>query len=386
MTVTAAEPRSAPPDPEQGVIEEARRRQRNRWLRRGGAGLAVLGAVTLGAILSGGGQAGGAHHRRPPASLRPAPFPSPRTAAQARSELIVEPAETAGDTGICTQELGGGGGSCGGPYPGAGRPLFGDGGYTSYPQGRIPAGGRWYFALTAPGVAAVRVSGVGTFPALADPGHIPAGDRVAVFHLRGGMRATVVPPGAPRETLESIRGIKGTRAVTITPLDGSGHAMRQSSVEGAVGGAERVRFWQRPKPQATGRCGVSMPRLPGVRAQFGEVSATLAGTPGTIGPAFSSCLDTYYAVPGSGLFVSVYLDARHPGVRPQALWGTPVPGRPSLIQVGEGVPGMGSPGFDAPMLARRVGDTWLAVDGGRSLAQRIQILQALRLTRAPRRG
>jgi hypothetical protein len=382
MSVTASPMPAATSEPESGVIEEARRRRRRRRARRSTAA-AVAVAVAIGGALALGSERPGARPRRPH-DPRGSGYALPHSTAQALRDLIVLPSISAGYAGLCEHEFSDGG-SCGAGYWEAGRPLFGDGGYVIFPGGRVPAGGRYYFVLTSPAVAAVRVSDLGNVATMADPGRIPNGDRVAIFHLRAGTRGTVIPPGATAAVLDGSEQAKRSGAITMTPVDRSGHPLRQVSEESVrVVRGEWTRYWQRAEPIPHGVCAVTMSRLPGVRARFGVVSTAVGAQPQLGGTAFFSCLDTYYSTPGAGVFVSVFLDAQHPGARPSALWGTAVPGHPGLLEVG-GVRAQPEPGggLAGEMTARRERDVWLAVQGGTGLAQRIEILSALRLTRAP---
>jgi len=381
---------SAPPaapvgaDPDLGVIEEAHRRRRQRRARRSSAAAVAIAVVAIGGALALGGEGSSKGAARRPRDPRAQAFAAPRSVQQALRDLVVLPALAAGDAGLCEHEFNDGA-SCGADYSEAARPLFGDSGYVTYPHGRTPAGGRYYFVLAAPAVAAVRVSGVGDVPTLADPGRIPDGDRVAIFHLAGGTVGTVIPPGSSPSLLDSSEQVKGTPAITLTPLDASGHAMRQLSEESVrPTRGEWTRYWQRSRPLASGRCAVSMPALNGVTARFGVVSTAIRPSATLGGSAFLSCLDTYYSTPGSGVFVSVLLDAQHPGAQPAPLWGTPVPGHAGLVEVG-GTRAQPEPGggLVGEMTARREGDAWVAVQGGSGLAQRIEILSALRVSRAP---
>jgi hypothetical protein len=78
---------------------------------------------------------------------------------------------------------------------------------------------------------------------------------------------------------------------------------------------------------------------------------------------------------GWPLEAAILLDAHRPG---QTLGPIPdasaVPGHPGVVNVVLGsLPG--------DLTARRVGNAWLVVEGGASLAQRLEVLGALRIAR-----
>ena len=126
MTVTATPPPTIEID--DGVIEQARRRQRRRWLGFA-AVLAGALAVLAGLLIGGGGGAragrlGGLRFHQRPLHLA---FVDGRPYVNGRPFVLnVSPSLQAGNVGVCVMKEGGGG--CNGPYAGRAYPCSGRGG------------------------------------------------------------------------------------------------------------------------------------------------------------------------------------------------------------------------------------------------------------------
>jgi hypothetical protein len=129
--------------------------------------------------------------------------------------------------------------------------------------------------------------------------------------------------------------------------------------------------WQAPGQPPAGVCSIIATRLKGLTPRFGHVATSLSPTPDLAGGGFASCIDTEYSFAHSSLDAAVLLDAAQPGsALPAALPGAiPVAHHPGLVS---------APGWNGQILARRAGEAWLAVEGGASLRQRIQVLSHLR--------
>jgi len=129
--------------------------------------------------------------------------------------------------------------------------------------------------------------------------------------------------------------------------------------------------WRAPERAPIGVCSLTAIHLSGLRPRFGHVVTTVAPTPDLAGGGFASCIDTEYSFAHSSLDAAVLLDAAQPGlVAPGSLPDAdPVRHHPDLFS---------APGWNGQILARRVGNAWLAVEGGASLRQRIEILSHLR--------
>jgi hypothetical protein len=93
-----------------------------------------------------------------------------------------------------------------------------------------------------------------------------------------------------------------------------------------------------------------------------------------LGEVFLSCVNTEYYLHGWPLQVAVLLDGRRPGQTLGPIPGArPIPGDPNMVDLAAG---------QTPALtAKRVGNAWLVAEGGSGLAQRIAVLNALRIRR-----
>jgi hypothetical protein len=134
--------------------------------------------------------------------------------------------------------------------------------------------------------------------------------------------------------------------------------------------------WQEPARAPVGVCSLTAAGLKGITPRFGHVATSLAPTPGIAGVGFASCVDTEYTFAGASLDAAVLLNAAQPGsAAPVPLPGAaPVRHHPGLFS---------APGWNGQILARRVGDAWLAVEGGAGLRQRIRVLAHLHASVLP---
>lgn len=139
----------------------------------------------------------------------------------------------------------------------------------------------------------------------------------------------------------------------------------------------------RPRP---GVCELAQHGLPALHAQFGHTIAWIAPVPDAVGEVFLSCVDTEYWMDGWPLQAAVLLDGHRPGQVLGPIPGAqPVPGQPDMVNLPLGrVPlNYDTPiSADSPQLsltAKRVGNAWLVVQGGYGLAQRVHVLNALRI-------
>jgi hypothetical protein len=415
---------------EDGVIEEARGRQRER--RRGVlavAGGGVLAALMLAVALGGGGGSSGAADGRgsSDAPMKLA-FRDGRPYVDGQPFLIaVSPSLEAGAVKLCVAARGIGGAgisqTCGEPYAGPGQPAFDNGGYSS--EAQVGPRGEVDFTVTGPNVAAVRVKWLGTFATRPLP-DLPPGDRAAVFYRPPGSLGTVLPPGVrPRELSRTwTPGTPGhpgrlvlPRALTETPLDRAG---RPIAIHPRGYGFQLPNsFWQRPaRAPVDGRCGLAS-RLPGASVQWGMVATGIAPDRATFGSAFLTCLQAWYTTNSTAFQAAVLLNAKAPGRAPAPLWGAvAVPGHPGIVQVKaveyrrppfewrrwdrqlaevrrrHGAARARRAAREVAQLAatwkwavlspatvaRRVGDAWLLVRYGGDLGQQVSLLDSLRLT------
>jgi hypothetical protein len=319
-----------------------------------------------------------------------------------------------------------------GGYPTRAAPLAGGAGvgFTSTP---LPGGEVVDYVLAAPRVAAVRL-GDRTIRTRSDPA-LPAGDRVAVFFVPAGSPpVTIPPPGArppylirvpamaspsPRRsrrgegtrrpatsaavehrllTLRGRRrphGLSGgassrsrtvlIRTTPLIPLDRDGRPIPYAPPRPGRS-VWRTGAWQarragegHPGAAAThslpGACEIARHGLPALRPEWGHVLEAIPAVPDAEGELFLSCVDTEYFLHGWPLDAAILLDAREPGRALGPIPGAgPVAGHPGLVDVA-----LGSPPGD--LTARRVGNAWLVVEGGSGLAQRLEVLGALRIAK-----
>ncbi len=309
------------------------------------------------------------------------------TEAGARYRIVFAPMLSAGDAGWRSfVYLGRAGrqGSVGtlGGYPTAQMPLLPAAG--NYPSTAKRIGEILHYALTGPSVAAVQVGteAIQTRSSAA----LPAGDRIAVFTLPAadGYRRE---PSLPSRHLHVIpitpRPVARLRMI---PLDSHGEPIATTdSPENPPTLPARV--WRRqpdsPAKAAGGEldapggvCGLSRRGLPALMPTQAEVATELRPIASAVGELLLSCLQTTYTLHGSQLRAAILLNARHPGLRPPGPipGARPVKGHPGTVNAVLG-PTVGD------ITARRSGSAWLAVAGGSGLAQRLEVLAALRIAK-----
>lgn len=344
-----------PVGPDQGVIEEARRRQRSRRLR---VSLAVLSAFTgIAALIVA--TTGGTTSAEAPLHLPPEPPPLLARYPRSTSQPVVvrvSPNLEGGQAGWCVtiiERSGGGGGTCG-PLPTFGHPLVGGNSGWTHGDRDITT-----TEIVAPRVAYFLVNGTRRVATRTLPG-LPYGLRVAIIHtpLHGS----------------ADRALGAVSTKPPIPLDAQGKPIKESRDYGAVW----FRDWNPPAAPLNGPCQLRVSGLKGITAEWGQVATAIRSYPQPIvGRGFLSCIDTEYHVPGRGMRAAALLDAVHPGrARPAAIPGlVPIPQAPGFYN-GEAY------ASDGPMTAKREGNAWVAVAGGGRNAEeaRIRLLRHLRLS------
>jgi hypothetical protein len=338
--------------PEQGVIEEARRRQRTRRARLGSALLLALAGVGLLAWAFSGERAPGDPRGVERASAGAA---ASRTVAATSGGfgIRLSPALDGGQYGWCV----------GVEEPGLNG--IAGGGCGTVPVETVPlsmvltsADGRTRRAsivvLTTPRVAAVLVG---------------AHRRVATAELPGlpyGLRAArIVVPFTPRRSSAGRVSFPAPAEPSLTALDAAGRPIASTPVRGGAQG---------PALAAQGPCTLRAGGAPGLRAAWSHVASAIVPYPGAlVGRAFFSCIDTEYVLHKWALDAAILLDAAHPGISPAAIPGlAPVPGEAGYVN--------GPGDFKGELTAVRRGDAWLVVAGGSGLSQRIEVLSHLKAT------
>jgi hypothetical protein len=370
--------------PDAGVIEDARRRQRRRWE----VVLAALAVIGLVAGLSVGGIGGG---RRGGGAL--APRPELRLTFEHGSAFVngeplavgIAPDFTAGQVSLLVrQEYTGGTSST--PYPTRNAPLFGPGASNVAAARGKSIEGELYVTLVGSDVASVRITGLGTFRPVNVRGALP-GDRAIVFYRPAGSRGTVLPPGIGGNNLEGIQ----RPALFETAYNAAGKQIPITSYWTTKARFRLAsRYWHAPAPPAGGRRAVRS-SLAAATPQWGEVAQTLTPDDSVSGPAFLSCLNTWYRWRDSSLDVGVLLNAQSPGSRPAALWNaTPLSGTSNTfaiksvtdrIRVGPGDSTVATINLAPGGVAKRVGAAWIVVRGSDNTTEELAFLNALQITR-----
>jgi hypothetical protein len=343
-----------PAGPDQGVIEEARRRQRLRRVRMGLGGLlAVLG---LGGLVWGLGAWGPSAHPAHAHGAAGVAGAAKGVLGAAGFDVHLSPALDGGQYGWCVGVE---------EHPA----LIAYGACAMTPVASTPlamqlsgasAGARQetIVVLVTPQVRTILVNGGRRVPTLTLPG-LPYGLRAARVLI--ALRIKTHPDG--RRSIVSIPQPK------LVALDARGRviadqvreipALSRSTLVGAA---------------ATGPCRLRVSGLPGLRAKWSHVAAAIRPFPGAlVGRSFFSCVDTEYYLHNWPLDAAVLLDAAHPGTSPAAIPGLePVRGQRGYFN--------GPGDFKGELTATRVGNSWLVLAGGSGLAQRLEILRHLTAT------
>jgi hypothetical protein len=305
-------------------------------------------------------------------------------------------------------------------YPTATSPVFGGGSGPDSCPVCFARGNAVTYVLTGPQVFAVRIGGQ-TIRTITSPA-LPGGDRAAVVFIPAKGRVFLFPAHGPVPVLKPPSRSKNVRFVAVEPLARSGQTIAPRFTPSA--GCSRAgrgrctesiheappltwmapdasaRWWplgeftvpyqgpgyHAPTHPRTGVCGLAQHGLPALHAQFGHTIAGIAPVPDALGEVFLSCVDTEYWMDGSPLQAAVLLDGHRPGQVLGPIPGArPVSGHPDMVNLPLGrVPltydtpiSADSPQFS--LTAKRVGNAWLVVQGGSGLAQRVQVLDALRI-------
>ncbi len=327
------------PEVEAGVIDDARKRQRQRRLRvlyGASAGL-VLAAGSIGSLL------GGSHRTGHRAGERPLALE--HVLAKRRPAPLISPGLDGGSYGWAVEADDGGGSCCTLPVASAGGVQIG-------------AVAFWSPAKHEDTITALVSSGVARFA--------EAGTRVQTT------------------TLEAFPdGLRLTRIRVIATSDAHG-GLRALSARGTElgylpqgGSRSNARWWQSPSTPPAGPCQLDAAGVSGLTAQWGQIAASIKPYPRKIiGRAFFSCASTEYYLHRWPLETAILLDAQHPGSPPAAIPGMhAVPGAPGVYEA--------RGAFDGDLTARRQGNAWLVVAGGSGLEQRLEVLRHLTTTISP---
>jgi hypothetical protein len=277
-------------------------------------------------------------------------------------------------------------------------PIFGVGGPTSVARGESVA-----YVLTGPQVWAVRI-GRRTIRTISSPA-LPTGDRAAVFFVpANGPFPVVLIPGLPVGPSPGKHPSRMKNIPTIRPLDRSGRVIATQLTTPPNEGPPLTwmapdavtRWW--PLPFGTvpdhdpgyharthpgpGVCELVQHGLRALHAQWGHTVAWISPVRDALGEVFLSCIDAAYYLHGWPFDVAVLLDGRQPGQVLGPIPGArPVPGRPGVVSLATGQFPSSLFTRNFGVTAKRVGNAWLVVQGGSGLAQRLQVLNALRMSK-----
>ena len=389
--------------PDAGVIQDARDRQRRRHDVGRLVSLAILLVGALVLTASGRAVSGATSARQTPRAVTFVSLDTPGVG------VVASPSFTAGAAGVCVIAAGFTSyGSCQTPlpYPQPGVPFeAAEGGFpilAANLERRVARTGSIYLLLTAPEVSAVRVGDLATIPAQAAPG-LPPGDRVVAFRVAVRSIATFrvlgeLPPSTPSHA---------THAITLTALDSSGRPISFAST------AALNRLWLPLWPHVSWPAGeftdgpnrACAVTVGNSTAPDGNDSVAVEGVapqPAAAPSAFLSCIKQWDVVRGTWFEVSVLLNARHPSRPPAPLWGAePVPGHPGIVEIRapsilwEPEPIARSPRTaeirvsrpqPTEIVARRVSHAWLVTGAtlagaAPTLKQALEVLASLRVTR-----
>jgi hypothetical protein len=375
-------------------------RRRWGWLRPSSRPVAVLLAALVitggaaAAVLSLAGSASQPLVGRVPGAITPASL------AGYRYRIAVTPIPFAGVAGwlpwIVYNSPGASGyGERGAPLPTT--PIFAVGGPTRVARGETVA-----YILTGPQVFAVRI-GSRTIRTISSRA-LPTGDRAAVFFIgaKGPGFLLPIPAGpAPGKQPPRMKNIP-----TLLPLDRSGHVIATHLTLTPPSAGPPLYTWMAPNavtrwwplpsgvvpyhaPGYHGRthpgpgvCELAQHGLPALHAQWGHTVPWISPVHDALGEEFLSCLDAAYYLHGWPLDVFVLLDGHQPGQVLGPIPGArPVAGQPGIVNLATGQFPSSLFSRNFGVTAKRVGNAWLVAQGGSGLAQRVQVLNALRISK-----
>jgi hypothetical protein len=305
--------------------------------------------------------------------------------------------------------VGDGAGICPG-YPRATNSIFGGGsglifgggsGPTSFARGETVA-----YVLTGPQVWAVRI-GSRTIRTVSSRS-LPVGDRAAVFFVPAKGPVPVffmpgIPVGPPQGTVPP--GMRNIPTIAIVPLDRFGRVIATTRCAPPPAEAPPLtwmapaavrRWWplqgftvpyqgpgyHAPTSPRPGVCELAQHGLPALHVQFGHTVAWISPVNDALGEVFLSCVDAEYYLDGWPLQVGVLLDGHRPGQVLGPIPGArPVPGQPGMVNLATGQFPSSLFTRNYGVTAKRFGNSWLVVQGGSGLAQRVQVLNCLRISK-----
>ena len=278
-------------------------------------------------------------------------------AAVARNETVVLlPALYAGNVGWCLLALPSADeGEVGCPATRTGYPIVAETWHTSAARPETDG-----LDVVSSEVTAVSFDGGAPLPTKRE-GFLPDHLRAVAWAIRGQTPAMAGSPFRP------------------TPLDVHGRALQQTLYPPSLSIDGHGLFFEVPNHKVVNAadspespCVIEGRHVPGLVLESAYVVNSVKAYSGLIGEAFLACFSAEYSFDRWPMGASVLVGAAHPYAPPPPLpLMKAVRGRKNVFE---------EPGQLGPQMARRVGNGWLVVWGGKNQAQRLMLLEHLRAT------
>jgi hypothetical protein len=200
------------------------------------------------------------------------------------------------------------------------------------------------------------------------------GHRARTHHLFGapsGMRvAAIVLKGGSGDRIFGVEAPPRLPVTPVTALDAHGREL----VENKATAAPLLFQWPAQpltvRASQMGVCSLRVAGLSHVVMTGGSVIRRIEPHTDVRGREFVSCINVNYLMKGYPLHVGVLLDAMNPGAQPAALPGMRPLHRADIFE---------GPGAADTLVATRRGATWLVVTGGYHQAERLALLEDLKV-------
>ena len=248
-------------------------------------------------------------------------------------------------------------------------PYLGPDGRIAYPGGVISKGGAIEYFLTGPNVASVRI---GTHLSVTRAANQVSGGRSRMRFLSSCGLARDRPPWFPTGQLGLPHGAKTLSVVAVGRTE---HPYRSTGARSRSGSRQVLGTTEKPP---SGACALTAPSS--YKPFRGTTAVRLEPNPDVEGAALTSCLSVDYKVAATTLTTAVLVNAKSPRSAPPTLFGaSAVTGRPGFVYREEDT-GLHT-SMHIAFTARRDGNAWVVVEGGRGFAQRIHALRSLHVAR-----
>ncbi|MGH2834466.1 MAG: hypothetical protein ACRDK2_16980 [Solirubrobacteraceae bacterium] len=323
------------PDPQQGVIEEARRRQERRRTRLAIVSIIATVLIAVAWVFIEGPRA----KPRYESTAARIPGADPSAARAPAFNIRLAPALEVGQANwqVFYEEHGTQVGSS------TSGPAVSSDAYLAA-ESESANGALWTTMLvTNPNVTAILTEGRTRVPTVPLPG-LPYGYRAArILTSNESTQTNEVPLDATSQPIPS-------KPQSREPIQ------------------TRVHSWSYPGRTPRGSCGLRASPMPGLTAQAGEVATGIPpfySSPQLVGRAFLPCVAVEYHLQGIPLRALILLDAAHPSARAAALPDF------KALRSARGFFDQGG------ITARREGNAWMIASQGSGVAQRIKLLRHL---------